>query len=114
MIATAKPSRSAGAIRRYVTVLPSPELPLEVADTTKACGILSTGPVAQWIERQPSKLRAEVRLLPGPPRFVIQTAAFLRSRGGLTDTHEVPSWVSSSKVASQAGQSGACPVRSSS
>ena len=24
------------------------------------------GPVAQWIERQPSKLRAEVRLLPGP------------------------------------------------
>ena len=26
------------------------------------------GPVAQWIERQPSKLRAEVRLLPGPLR----------------------------------------------
>ena len=28
------------------------------------------GPVAQWIERQTSNLRAEVRLLPGPPVFM--------------------------------------------
>ena len=34
------------------------------------------GPVAQWIERQTSNLRAEVRLLPGPLRLRARPAAY--------------------------------------
>src|SRR5215203_4923720 len=36
-------------------------------DSGGPCGILTArGPVAQWIERQASNLRAEVQFLPGP------------------------------------------------
>ena len=38
------------------------------------------GPVAQWTERQPSKLRAEVRLLPGPLRTRERVAVRERER----------------------------------
>ena len=39
-----------------------------VAGSSPAATPRLQGPVAQWTERQPSKLRAEVRLLPGPLR----------------------------------------------
>src|SRR6266511_21386 len=39
---------------------------LGAAGSTRPRHTEQRGPVAQWIERQPSKLRAEVRLLPGP------------------------------------------------
>ena len=42
---------------------------------TRGLRLAATGPVAQWTERKPSKLRAEVRLLPGP-----STAAVSRRR----------------------------------
>src|SRR5205085_5896220 len=45
-----------------------------------AAATLLAGPVAQRIERQPSKLRAEVRLLPGP--FKRPSRAPLRGSGG--------------------------------
>ncbi len=35
---------------------------------------MAEGPVAQWIERQASNLRAEVRFLPGPLRLVAREA----------------------------------------
>ena len=44
-------------------VMPGKEVALESVEAT-----LRPGPVAQWIERQTSNLRAEVRLLPGPWR----------------------------------------------
>ena len=50
-----------------------------------------TGPVAQWIERQTSNLRAEVRLLPGPITIRLRrTAGRSRSRAHAASRRRPP------------------------
>jgi hypothetical protein len=60
------------------------------------------GPVAQWIERQTSNLRAEVRLLAGPYGFAVTTTAFDHRLVDREDGCREPQELGSRVIAAQA------------
>ena len=61
------------------TELPPPR-PHRVPGPEARATLGRLGPVAQWTERQPSKLRAEVQLLPGPSPTAAVRPVFVSSR----------------------------------